>query len=150
MKADVVLAPYEALSQDNGLLTGIMWSLVVVDERKRVRSALLKAHATIRELEARHRLLLPHGLPAQVRIPPSCTSTRRGVASHGCLAGVPFRVATSSGCHCMLGSHLPRLSVIEGKSCASLWRCCLSEGSACLLCGDRLSSQSRIQAVSCR
>ena len=65
-KADVVLAPYDALSQDSGLLSAISWNLVVVDERKRVRSALAKAYGPIRELEAKHRLLLSHGHLAQV------------------------------------------------------------------------------------
>lgn len=69
-KADVVVAPYEAVSGENGLLSAVAWNLVVVDERKRMRSALAKAHQSIGELETKHRLLLSHGHPSQVGPPP--------------------------------------------------------------------------------
>lgn len=66
-KADVVLAPYEAVSADASMLAGVSWSLIVVDERKRSRTALTKAYSALREsLDTRHRLLLSQGHPAQV------------------------------------------------------------------------------------
>ena len=64
-KADVVLAPYEAVYADPNL-QGIAWNLVIVDERKRMRSALAKTYASIADLETKHRLLLSQSYPSQV------------------------------------------------------------------------------------
>lgn len=52
------MAAHEAVGLDNGLLSAISWNLIVVDERKRVRSALAKAFASVKSLDCQHRLLL--------------------------------------------------------------------------------------------
>lgn len=63
-KADVVLAPYEAVYADPNL-QGITWTLIIVDERKRMRSALAKTYASLADFETKHRLVLSQSYPSQ-------------------------------------------------------------------------------------
>ena len=61
VKAEIVLAPFEAVIADNGLLSSLSWNIVVVDDRKRVKSTLAKALPAIKELDCKHRILLSQG-----------------------------------------------------------------------------------------
>lgn len=66
-KADVVLAPYEAVCSDANL-QGIPWNLAIVDERKRMRSALSKTYTSIADMDIKHRLLLSNSHTSQVSL----------------------------------------------------------------------------------
>ena len=57
-KADVVLTSHEAFSSDVGDLSAIQWDVVIFDERHRIQSASMKAHQSVGELEANHKILL--------------------------------------------------------------------------------------------
>ena len=70
MQPDVVLASFDALASDISHLQPIDWEAVVVDERCKVQSNLVKAHQALREVESNFRLLLPSGNPTLVRTPP--------------------------------------------------------------------------------
>ena len=71
MKPDVVLTSLELAVSDAASLKAISWQVLVMDGRNCQRSMLSKAHNALVELDARHRLLLPHGAPLQVRARPS-------------------------------------------------------------------------------
>lgn len=64
-KADVVLASYEAVCSDANL-QAISWNLVIVDERKRMRSALSKVYVSLADFEVKHRLLISSSHSSQV------------------------------------------------------------------------------------
>ena len=66
-KADVVLAPYEAVCSDANL-QAIAWNLIIVDERKRMRSAQSKTYDTLVDFEAQHRLVVFGSASSQVLI----------------------------------------------------------------------------------
>ena len=70
MKPDVVLTSLELAVSDAASLKAISWQVLVMDGRNCQRSMLSKAHNALVELDARHRLLLPHGAPLQVRACP--------------------------------------------------------------------------------
>ncbi len=57
-KADIVLTSHEAFASDSSELMGINWEVVVFDERHRIPSASLKAHQSLGQLEASHRIAL--------------------------------------------------------------------------------------------
>ena len=57
-KADVVLTSHEAFASDSAELTAINWEVVVFDERHRIQSASLKAHQSLGQLDANHRIAL--------------------------------------------------------------------------------------------
>ena len=67
VQPDVVLASFDALASDISHLQPIEWEAVVVDERCKVQSNLVKAHQALREVESNFRLLLPAGNPTLVR-----------------------------------------------------------------------------------
>ena len=64
-KADVVLAPYEAVYSDPNL-QAIAWNLIIVDERRRMRSAQSKTYDTLADFESRHRLVISSSASLQV------------------------------------------------------------------------------------
>ncbi len=57
-KADIVLTSHEAFASDSADLMTINWEVVVFDERHRIPSASLKAHQSLGQLEASHRIAL--------------------------------------------------------------------------------------------
>lgn len=61
----MVLAPYEAICSDTNL-QAIAWNLIIVDERKRMRSAQSKTYDTLADFEAQHRLLVSSNAASQV------------------------------------------------------------------------------------
>ena len=71
VKPDVVLTSLELAVSDAASLKAISWQVLVMDGRNCQRSMLSKAHNALVELDARHRLLLPHGAPLQVRGSPT-------------------------------------------------------------------------------
>ena len=62
----MVLTTHETLAGDGSALRGITWECIVMDQRDRMRTSFAKAVAAMRELPARHRLLLSHSHPTQV------------------------------------------------------------------------------------
>ena len=89
MKADVVLASYEALVSDVSMLKSIAWEAVLVDERDRVPSALAKAYQAASELETPCRLVLQNIAPEQAWPGSLCMGSVESVACCTCCCWKP-------------------------------------------------------------
>ena len=67
-KPEVVLTSYEHLASDLPVFTKIQWDVVVLDERNRQRQPLAKAYEALKEIDTKHRVLMPHSDPLTVSL----------------------------------------------------------------------------------